>query len=193
MNSEQNTVRTRRLAFLIPLAGFLVLAGFASLALLATLRGERDMTQLPSAMVGKPAPAAALPALRDAGSTVFAIDFKGRPFLVNVFASWCAPCKAEAPALALLSEEIEIFGIAYKDKPEDTRGFLATYGDPFASIGIDRDGDAGMRWGVYGVPETFLVDESGTIILRHAGPIDRRVLDELLRPAIRDLASGTKP
>ena len=193
MNSEQNTVRTRRLAFLIPLAGFLVLAGFASLALLATLRGERDMTQLPSAMVGKPAPAVALPDLRDAGSTVSAIDFKGRPFLVNVFASWCAPCRAEAPALALLSEEIEIFGIAYKDKPEDTRGFLATYGDPFVGIGIDRDGDAGMSWGVYGVPETFLVDVSGTIILRHAGPIDRRVLDELLRPAIRDLAAGTKP
>ena len=193
MNSEQNTARTRRLAFLIPLAGFLVLAGFASLALLATLRGERDMTQLPSAMVGKPAPAVALPDLRDAGGTVSAIDFKGRPFLVNVFASWCAPCRAEAPALALLSEEIEIFGIAYKDKPEDTRGFLATYGDPFEGTGIDRDGDAGMRWGVYGVPETFLVDASGTIILRHAGSIDRRVLDELLRPAIRDLAGGTKP
>ena len=193
MNSEQNTVRTRRLAFLIPLAGFLVLAGFASLALLATLRGERDMTQLPSAMVGKPAPAVALPDLKDAGSTVSAIDFKGRHFLVNVFASWCAPCRAEAPALALLSEEIKIFGIAYKDKSEDTRGFLATYGDPFVGIGIDRDGDAGMSWGVYGVPETFLIDASGTIILRHAGPIDRRVLDELLRPAIRDLAAGTKP
>ena len=193
MTREQNTVRKRRLAFLIPLAGFLVLTGFASLALLATLRGERDMTQLPSAMVGKPAPTVALPDLGDAGSTVSAIDFEGRPFLVNVFASWCAPCRAEAPALALLSEEIEIFGIAYKDKPEETRGFLATYGDPFAGIGIDRDGDAGMRWGVYGVPETFLVDTSGTIILRHAGPINRRVLDELLRPAIREFATGTKP
>ena len=103
MNSEQNTMRTRRLAFLIPLAGFLVLTGFASIALLATLRGERDMTQLPSAMVGKPAPAVALPDLRDAGSTVSTIDFKGRPFLVNVFASWCAPCRAESPTLALLS------------------------------------------------------------------------------------------
>ena len=190
---EQTTVRTRRLAFLIPLAGFLVLAGFASIALLATLRGERDMTQLPSAMVGKPAPAVALPDLREAGNTVSAINFKGRPFLVNIFASWCAPCRAEAPALALLSEEIEIFGIAYKAKSEDTRAFLATYGDPFADIGIDRDGDAGMRWGVYGVPETFLVDANGTIILRHAGPIDRRVLDELLRPAIQDLATGTRP
>ena len=179
-----------RLAFLIPLVGFLVLAGFASIALLATLRGERDMTQLPSAMVGKPAPAVALPDLQDAGGTVSAADFAGRPFLVNVFASWCAPCRAEAPALALLAEEIDILGIAYKDRQEDTEGFLATYGDPFAAIGVDRDGDAGRQWGVYGVPETFVVNAGGMIIYRHAGPIDRRVLDEELRPAIRDARNG---
>ena len=192
-DNRHRPARTRRLAFLIPLAGFIVLAGFAGIALLATLRGERDMTRLPSAMVGKPAPPVALPDLRNAGGTVAATDFDGRPFLVNVFASWCAPCRAEAPALALLSEEIEIFGIAYKDKPEETRTFLATYGDPFAGIGIDRDGDAGMRWGVYGVPETFLVDSAGTIVLRHAGPIDRRVIDDLLMPAITKLGTGTRP
>ena len=192
MNSEQNTARTRRLAFLIPLAGFVVLAGFASLALLATLRGERDMTQLPSAMVGKPAPAVALPDLRDAGGTVSAIGFKGRPFLVNVFASWCAPCRAEAPALALLSEEIEIFGIAYKDKSEDTRGFLATYGDPFAGIGIDRDGDAGMRWGVYGVPETFVVGADGTIAYKHIGPVTQSDLDRKILPLVRELQAAAK-
>ena len=78
-------------------------------------------------------------------------------------------------------------GIAYKDKPEDSRRFLAQYGNPFAAVGVDRDGAVGMGWGVYGVPETFLVDAGGTIVLRHAGPIDRRVLDEVLRPAIRDL------
>ena len=112
---------------------------------------------------------------------------QGAPLLVNVFASWCAPCRAEAPALALLAEEIRIMGIAYKDKPKDTRRFLDQYGNPFAAIGVDRDGDAGMGWGVYGVPETFLVDAEGTIVLRHAGPIDRRVLDDVLRPAIRKL------
>ena len=179
-----------RLAFLIPLAGFLVLAGFASIALLATLRGERDMTRLPSAMVGKPAPTAALPDLRDADGTVSAADFAGRPYLVNVFASWCAPCRAEAPALARLAEEIDILGIAYKDRPEDTNGFLATYGDPFAAIGVDRDGDTGMRWGVYGVPETFVINADGIITYRHAGPIDRRVLDEELRPAMRAAKTG---
>ena len=176
-----------RLSFIIPLAGFLLLAGFATMALMATLRGERDMSQLPSAMVGKPAPAIMLPSLLDEGRTVSAGDFAGRAFLVNVFASWCAPCRAEAPALALLAEEIAIMGIAYKDRPGDSRRFLTDYGDPFATIGIDRDGDAGMKWGVYGVPETFLVGADGTILLRHAGPIDRRVLDELLLPAIREL------
>jgi len=176
-----------RLSFIIPLAGFLILAGFATVALLATLRGERDMSQLPSAMVGKPAPAIMLPSLLDEAQTVSAGDFAGGAFLVNVFASWCAPCRAEAPALALLAEEITIMGIAYKDRPEDSRRFLADYGNPFAAIGIDRDGDAGMKWGVYGVPETFLVAADGTILLRHAGPIDRRVLDEVLRPAILKL------
>ena len=177
-------VRRRRLAFLIPLLGFLVLAGFASVALLATLRGERDMMQLPSAMLGKPAPAIELPDLRDPSGSVNAADLAGRPFLVNVFASWCAPCRAEAPALALLAEQIDILGLAYKDRPEDSQTFLDQYGDPFVAVGVDRDGDAGMAWGVYGVPETFLVGADGTILMRHAGPIDRRVLDEVILPAI---------
>ena len=176
-----------RLSFLIPLAGFLVLAGFATLALFATLSGERDVTQLPSAMLGKPAPTTPLPDLLNDGAAVSVADLRGVPFLVNVFASWCAPCRAEAPALALLAEDIRIMGIAYKDKPEDSRRFLTQYGNPFVAVGVDRDGAAGMGWGVYGVPETFLVDADGTIVLRHAGPIDRRVLDEVIRPAIRDL------
>lgn len=185
--TDGSRMKRSRLSFIIPLAGFLVLAGFATVALLATLRGDRDVSQLPSAMVGKPAPMMMLPSLLDEGRRVSASDFAGRAFLVNVFASWCAPCRAEAPALALLSEDIPIFGIAYKDRPEDSRRFLTDYGNPFAAIGIDRDGDAGMKWGVYGVPETFLVGADGTILLRHAGPIDRRVLDEVLLPAIGNL------
>ena len=193
MTTPSSSPKRGRLAFIIPLAGFLVLAGFASIALMSTLRGERDMSQLPSAMVGKPAPSAGLPDLRDAGGTVSVSDFAGQPILVNVFASWCAPCRAEAPALELLSREITIMGIAYKDRPEDTRIFLKDYGDPFAGIGVDRDGAAGMAWGVYGVPETYLIGAYGTILLRHAGPIDRRVLDKILRPAIAEaMTSGAK-
>ncbi|HCM08950.1 MAG TPA: DsbE family thiol:disulfide interchange protein, partial [Alphaproteobacteria bacterium] len=97
------------------------------------------------------------------------------------------PCRAEAPALAILEEDIRILGIAYKDKPADTRTFLQQYGNPFVAIGVDRDGAGGMALGVYGVPETFLLDADGTILLRHAGPIDRRVLEDILLPRIQEL------
>ena len=176
-----------KLSFLLPLLAFLVLAGFATAALLATLRGERDVSQLPSTMIGKPVPQVDLPNLDDPLQTVRPAQFAGKPLMVNVFASWCAPCRAEAPALAVLEKDIPILGIAYKDKPSDTREFLQQYGNPFIAVGIDRDGAGGRALGVYGVPETFLLDKDGTILLRHAGPIDRRVMDDILLPQIREL------
>jgi cytochrome c biogenesis protein CcmG/thiol:disulfide interchange protein DsbE len=166
---------------------FLVLAGFATAALMATLRGERDVSQLPSTMIGKAVPDVVLPRLDAEAGDVGPAQFAGAPLLVNVFASWCAPCQAEAPALAILEEDIRILGIAYKDKPADTRTFLQQYGNPFVAIGVDRDGAGGMALGVYGVPETFLLDADGTILLRHAGPIDRRVLEDILLPRIQEL------
>ncbi|MGB0689877.1 MAG: DsbE family thiol:disulfide interchange protein, partial [Candidatus Puniceispirillum sp.] len=96
----------------------------------------------------------------------------------NYFASWCAPCRAEAPALGLLSQRIDIVGIAYKDRLEDTNKFLAEYGNPFHAIMVDKDGMAAISWGVYGVPETFILDENGTVLFRHAGPITRAVLEQ---------------
>ena len=144
-----------RLSFLLPLAAFLVLAGFASVALLATLRGERDISQLPSTMIGKPVPQVALPDLNNPQRNVGPAQFAGAPLMVNVFASWCAPCRAEAPALDLLEEHVPILGIAYKDKPADTQTFLQQYGNPFIAIAVDRDGAGGRALGVYGVPETF--------------------------------------
>lgn len=184
---EHPSGRPPRASFLIPLVVFLVLAGFATAALLATLRGDRDVSQLPSTMIGKPVPDVVLPRLDAASSDVSPAQFTGAPLLVNVFASWCAPCRAEAPALALLEKDIRILGIAYKDKPADTGNFLQQYGDPFVAVGVDRDGAGGMALGVYGVPETFLLDADGTILLRHAGPIDRRVLEDILLPRIRGL------
>ena len=154
---------------------------------MATLRGERDVSQLPSTMIGKAVPEFGLPRLDAEAGDVGPAQFAGAPLLVNVFASWCAPCRAEAPALAILEEDIRILGIAYKDKPADTRTFLQQYGNPFVAIGVDRDGAGGMALGVYGVPETFLLDADGTILLRHAGPIDRRVLEDILLPRIQEL------
>ena len=179
--------RPLRASVLIPLVAFLVLAGFATAALMATLRGERDVSQLPSTMIGKAVPDVVLPRLDAEAGDVGPAQFAGAPLLVNVFASWCAPCRAEAPALAILEEDIRILGIAYKDKPADTRAFLQQYGNPFVAIGVDRDGAGGMALGVYGVPETFLLDADGTILLRHAGPIDRRVLEDILLPRIQEL------
>jgi cytochrome c biogenesis protein CcmG/thiol:disulfide interchange protein DsbE len=119
-------------------------------------------------------------------ATLDLADFAGEPLLVNFFASWCAPCRAEAPALALLAESVTVIGIAYKDKPVDTTAFLTQFGNPFSAIGVDRDGRLGFAWGVYGVPESYVIGSDGTVLLRHAGPIDRRVLDEVVMPAIKD-------
>ena len=188
--TEQSTNEARRtgpkLSFILPLIGFLILAGFAAAALFATLSGSRNPAQLPSVLISKPAPATPVPLLDNGLGTLDLADFAGEPLLVNFFASWCAPCRAEAPALALLAESVMVIGIAYKDKPADTTAFLTQFGNPFSAIGVDRDGRLGFAWGVYGVPESYVIGSDGTVLLRHAGPIDRRVLDEVVMPAIKD-------
>ena len=188
--TEQNTNEARRtgpkLSFILPLIGFLILAGFAAAALFATLSGSRNPAQLPSVLIGKRAPATPVPLLDNGMATLDLADFAGEPLLVNFFASWCAPCRAEAPALALLAESVIVIGIAYKDKPADTTAFLTQFGNPFSAIGVDRDGRLGFAWGVYGVPESYVIGSDGTVLLRHAGPIDRRVLNEVVMPAIKD-------
>ena len=173
-----------RLAFLLPLIGFVILVGFAAMALVSTLSGKRDLAQLPSVLVGKPVPASTAPLLFNSTATLDLTAFAGQPILVNFFASWCAPCRAEAPALDVLSNDITIVGIAYKDKPADTRQFLSQYGNPFAAVALDRDGSLGLEWGVYGVPESYIIGPDGTVLLRHAGPIDRRVIDQEFMPII---------
>lgn len=188
--TEQSTNEARRtgpkLSFILPLIGFLILAGFAAAALFATLSGSRNPAQLPSVLISKPAPATPVPLLDNGLGTLDLADFADEPLLVNFFASWCAPCRAEAPALALLAEGVTVIGIAYKDKPADTSAFLTQFGNPFSAIGVDRDGRLGFAWGVYGVPESYVIGSDGTVLLRHAGPIDRRVLDEVVMPAIKD-------
>ena len=176
----------RNLTYLIPLAAFALLAVIATIALLGTINGTRNQTQLPSVLIGKQAPPLPAYALSDDLAKPFRA-FAGKPVLVNVMASWCAPCRAELPALALLSDEVAVIGIAYKDKKDDTAQFLEQFGNPFAAVWMDYDGTAGIAWGIYGVPETFLLDGEGRIILRHAGPIFKDTIDEVIRPALAEL------
>ena len=182
-----------RLSFLLPLLAFAILALLGAVALYSTLSGSRDPEQLPSVLVGKPAPQTTLQRLRQRDhnneNSVTMTEFRGQPLLVNFFASWCAPCRAEAPALEILSKDITIVGIAYKDRSEDTAEFLQQFGNPFQAVGMDIDGRNGIRWGVYGVPETYLLDRNGVVVLRHAGPITRGIIENTIMPALEELGS----
>ena len=169
-------------SFFIPLTTFLGLAIIGGMALQGTLSGSRNPNQLPSVLIGKAAPDLPLPLLKNRQGELALVAFRGQPLLVNFFASWCAPCRAEAPALEQLSETISVIGIAYKDRHPDTMKFLEQYGNPFTIIGIDDDGRAGIAWGVYGVPETYLIDAAGLIRWRHAGPLTRDVIADQLQP-----------
>ena len=111
----------------------------------------------------------------------------GKPFLLNFFSSWCEPCKFEAEYLEVLSNKIMIIGIAYKDKEADVNGFLNNYGNPYKKIGADTKGETAINWGVYGVPETFIINKDGIIILRHAGPITKNVMINEILPKLKEI------
>ena len=178
----------RRLFVLLPLAIFLALAGLFFFRL-----GSGDPSRIPSALIGRPAPdtnLAAVPGLnRRDGKPMPGIsvaDFKGAVTLVNVWASWCVPCHDEAPLLEALSADkrIRIVGINYKDQPDNARRFLGRYGNPFVAAGADGNGRASMEWGVYGVPETFIVGRDGTIAFKLVGPITTGNLERVVKPEI---------
>ena len=173
-----------RPSFFIPLITFLGLAIIGGIALQGTLSGTRNPSQLPSVLIGKPAPDLPLPLLHANQPELKLANYHGQPLLVNFFASWCSPCRAEAPALEQLSEQINIIGIAYKDRQRDIAEFLQQFGNPFNVISMDVDGRAGISWGVYGVPETFLIDANGLIQWRHAGPLTGEVITIQLQPLL---------
>jgi len=162
-----------------------VFVGFAGLALVGLQRDNPD--ELPSALAGRQAPAVAVTPLGDKPTFSDADLRRGEVSLVNYWASWCAPCRVEHPKLETLADEgIPIYGINYKDKPGNALGFLDELGDPYAAIGADAKGRMALDWGLYGVPETYVIDGSGEIVLRFAGPITEQILENTIRPAIRE-------
>ena len=155
--------------------------------------GRENPNALPYAREGQPAPPLELVTL--AGKQPFGIAELNQPGvkLVNYWASWCAPCRIEHPnLLKLQAEGIPIYGINYKDKPENALAFLAELGDPFERVAADPKGRNALEWGLYGVPETYVIDGNGVVILRFAGPITNRVLENTIRPAI-ERAGGARP
>lgn len=177
----------RRILVLLPLAVFLGLA-----ALFLIRLGAGDASRIPSALIGKPAPATNLPpipGLETAGKPVPGLTnatFDGKVTLVNVWASWCVPCHDEVPFLEALSKDkrIQLVGINYKDEAGNARRFLGRYGNPYAATGQDVNGRAGIEWGVYGVPETFIVGRDGRIAYKLIGPIGADNLKRVLEPEI---------
>ncbi|OWU81534.1 DsbE family thiol:disulfide interchange protein [Phaeobacter sp. 22II1-1F12B] len=161
----------------------LVFLGLASLFLVGMFRDDPEA--LPSARIGQQAPALQITELP--GKALFDDETlrDGNLKLVNYWASWCAPCRVEHPNLeALRAEGLPIYGINYKDDPDNALAFLAELGDPYEAVGADNSGRAALDWGVYGVPETYLIDGDGNILLRVAGPLVQRVIDSQLRPAL---------
>ena len=179
--------RSRRLAVLLPLAVFLAVA-----ALFLVRLGAGDPSRIPSALIGHAAPQTSLPpidALVRDGHPVPGLstaDFSGAVTVVNVWASWCVPCHDEAPLLMRLAEDkrIRVVGINQKDRPENARRFLGRYGNPYAAVGADANGRASIDWGVYGVPETFVIDRDGRIAYKLVGPITADNLEIALKPQL---------
>ena len=177
----------RRLIVLVPLLAFLALAGLFVLRL-----GAGDPSRIPSALIGHPAPQTdlpPLPGLEREGAAVPGLasaDFKSNVTVLNVWASWCVPCREEAPLLMTLAADrrVRVVGINYKDQPDNARRFLGRYGNPFIANGTDGNGRAAIEWGVYGVPETFVVGRDGRIAYKLIGPITPDNLERGLKPAI---------
>jgi cytochrome c biogenesis protein CcmG/thiol:disulfide interchange protein DsbE len=193
--SENGAVRPPRRSWLValPLIAFAVLAGLFWFRL-----GSGDPARIPSALIGRPAPQTQLPPLEGLvadGAQVAGLDpaaFKSNVSVVNVWASWCVPCHDEAPLLLQLAQDkrIRVVGINYKDTQDNARRFLGRYGNPFSSVGVDANGRASIEWGVYGVPETFVVGRDGTIAYKLIGPITPENIDSVLKAEIGKALRG---
>ncbi len=169
--------------YLLPLGifGALVALLFVGLGL--------NPREVPSPLINKPAPAFTLPELQDPGKTLTRQDLLGKVYLLNVWASWCVSCRDEQPVLTEFSrsKQVDIYGLNYKDQRDDAERWLKMFGDPYVASAFDADGRVGIDWGVYGVPETFVVDRSGVIRYKHIGPATMNDLNTKIMPIVRKL------
>ena len=171
------------LKYLIPLALFLVLVVFLAIGL------TRNPQELPSALIDKPAPTFRLPQLKQPDKTFSAEDMRGKVWMLNVWASWCVACRDEHPYLFEYQKSgaVPIYGLNYKDRPEDALGWLGELGDPYLLSAADLDGRVGIDYGVYGAPESYIIDKSGTIRMKHVGPVMPDVWEKKILPLVQEL------
>jgi len=175
--------------YLLPLAVFIVLVVFLSIGL------QLDPKKIPSPLIGKTAPGFQLPDLLDAEKTVSPDQYKGKVWLLNVWASWCVSCRAEHQVLNELARslgDVQIVGLNYKDASEDGQRWLAQRGNPYVANAFDLKGKAGIDWGVYGVPETFVIDSNGLVQYKHTGPLDWQSVQQDLMPVLQKLTENNR-
>jgi cytochrome c biogenesis protein CcmG, thiol:disulfide interchange protein DsbE len=175
----------KSLKFIVPLALFGVLVFFLWKGLSLNPR------EVPSPLIGKPAPSFALPTLGEPGNTIKREDMLGKVWVLNVWASWCAPCREEHPLVIAFAKRsgVPVVGLNYKDKGPAATAWLAQLGNPYAATLVDADGKAGIEWGVYGVPETFVIDKTGVIRYKHIGPLTEEAVRTKLEPLVKGLQS----
>ena len=170
--------------YLLPLIAFLVLVGFLAVGL------KLDPREVPSPLIGKPAPAFSLPRLDAPAQMLSSQEMRGKVWVLNVWASWCGPCRQEHPLIAELAKSgTPVYGLNYKDKPADAIAWLAELGNQYAATVSDVEGLVGIEFGVYGVPETFVIDQAGVIRLKHIGPMTPEALRDRVLPLLRKLGA----
>ena len=175
------------LKFLLPLAVFGAIVAFLAVGLGLNPR------EVPSPLIGKPAPAFALPRLDDPNQKVSREDLLGQVWMLNVWASWCAPCREEHPLVIDIARRklLPVYGLNYKDAGPAARSWLASLGNPYRATLVDADGRVGIDYGVYGVPETFIIDAKGVVRLKHTGPLTPDVVRQRIEPLLKELNAGS--
>ncbi len=177
----------KALRFLLPLALFGAVLAFLFVGLGLNPR------EVPSPLIGKPAPAFQLPRLDDSAQTIKRDDLLGKVWMLNVWASWCAPCREEHPLVIDIAQRklLPVYGLNYKDQGQAARGWLANLGDPYTATLVDADGRVGIDYGVYGVPETFIIDRQGVIRYKHTGPLTLDVVRTRIEPLVKELQDAS--